>query len=219
MTDVNEADRTEASTMENSLFYLIARIDDPVLEEDQFDHIKEAFDVRCVLVEGNDALEADIVNARRIIAHIQSLDVAVLIANAPDIAQTLDADGVHLVESGMEGSRDFSALLARTNAVMENDAIKGVAVGNSRHDAMERAEKNVDYIAFDVEENDMVEMISWWGDLFEIPCVAWKVGSPEMAVRCSKAGADFIAIDLAAVIGDKSPVDVLMTFKTALADA
>ena len=87
----------------------------------------------------------------------------------------------------------------RAEARLGKKAIIGTEVGNSRHDAMERAEKNAAYIAFSGDGDEMAAMLTWWTELFEIPSVAWRLSDPEMAGICAKAGADFIAIDLSAL--------------------
>jgi len=40
------------------------------------------------------------------------------------------------------------------------------------------------------------ELIAWWAEIFEAPCVAFDVETPEEAEALSRAGADFIAIRL-----------------------
>ena len=40
------------------------------------------------------------------------------------------------------------------------------------------------------------ELIAWWAEIFEAPCVAFDVETPEEADGLARAGADFIAVRL-----------------------
>ena len=42
------------------------------------------------------------------------------------------------------------------------------------------------------------ELIAWWGEIFEVPCVALDVETREEAEALSWVGADFVGIRLAA---------------------
>ena len=77
-------------------FYLIASIDNPALKPENFDAICAKLSVKCVLIEDNAAIDTGAVNARNIVAHIQSRGIAVLLANQADKAGQFGADGVHL---------------------------------------------------------------------------------------------------------------------------
>ena len=193
-----------------SQFYLIASIDNPALKSENFDAVCAKLSVKCVLIEDNAAIEAEAVKARNIVAHIQSRGIAVLFTNQADKAGQLGADGVHL-----DIEQDIKRGFDRAEARLGKKAIVGTEVGNSRHDAMERAEKNAAYIAFSGPDDEMAVMIAWWADLFEIPSVAWRISDPEMAGIYAEAGADFIAIDLSALgqalgINDNSTIEALV---------
>ena len=177
-----------------SQFYLIASIDNPALKPDNFDAVCAKLSVQCVLIEDNAAVNAEAEKARNIVSNIQSRGIAVLFTNQADKAYGLGADGVHL-----DVEQDIKRGFDRVQARLGKKAIIGTEVGNSRHDAMERAEKNAAYIAFSGPDDEMAVMIAWWADLFEIPSVAWRLSDPETAGICAKAGADFIAIDLSAL--------------------
>lgn len=49
-----------------------------------------------------------------------------------------------------------------------------------------------------------LELIAWWAEIFEVPCVAMDVADREAAGRLARAGADFVCLDLVAgqTIGD-----------------
>ena len=193
-------------------FYLIAAIDNPALMPDNFNAICDAISVQCVLIDDFAGPDAAVDVTRDTLSHIQSRGIAVLLANHADTAQSLGADGVHL-----DMEQDIKTGFARVEARLGKKAIVGVEVGNSRHDAMQRAEKNADYIAFSCPKDEMLDMIRWWVELFEIPSVAWRITDPEFAGTCAEAGADFIAIDLNGIeLAGKSLVDALAEFQTAI---
>jgi thiamine-phosphate pyrophosphorylase len=68
---------------------------------------------------------------------------------------------------------------------------------------MSLAEAGADYIAFGApshlkdrprarERRD--NLVSWWGEIFEVPCVALDVDGPTEAERLARAGANFVAV-------------------------
>ena len=136
--------------------------------------------------------------ARPLVELAQNKDVAALIEGDAQLARTLRADGVHL-----PWSSDVVAQFSEAREILGTRYIVGVDVGRSRHDAMTLAEEGADYIAFGipphVEDRDtakarQLELIAWWGEIFEIPCVAFDVDSGADAVALAAAGADFIAL-------------------------
>jgi thiamine-phosphate pyrophosphorylase len=137
-------------------------------------------------------------SARPFIEMAQAKDVAALIDGDAQLARTLRADGVHL-----PWSKDIVAQYAEAREVLGNRYIVGVDVGRTRHDAMTLAEAGADYIGFGipphVEDRDAAadrrrELIAWWSEIFEVPCVAFDVETPDEACVLATAGADFIAM-------------------------
>ena len=70
---------------------------------------------------------------------------------------------------------------------------------------MELGEAGADYVAFGipphVEDREragerQIDLISWWSELFEVPCVAFDVTDAEQARHVADAGADFVAVTL-----------------------
>jgi thiamine-phosphate pyrophosphorylase len=70
---------------------------------------------------------------------------------------------------------------------------------------MTLAEDCAEYVAFgaplDLSDLDKArarraEMIAWWAEIFEVPCVALDVESAEAAEALARAGADFVAVTL-----------------------
>ncbi len=126
----------------------------------------------------------------------QGQNLAVLIEEDIPLAKRLDADGVHL------RARNGAASEAR-RLLGDNKSV-GVSCVLSRHEAMVMAEEGADYIAFGeiggpgrAAAEPLAEIIRWWDELFETPCVAWVWGEDEEVHIESlvRAGADFLAID------------------------
>jgi len=138
--------------------------------------------------------------ARPLVELAQKKDIAALIEGDAQLARTLRADGVHL-----PWSKDIAARYAEAREILGTRYIIGVDVGRSRHDAMSFAEDGADYIAFGIPPHvedrasaaeRRLELIFWWSEIFEVPCVAFDVDSAEAATALAAAGADFVAIRL-----------------------
>jgi thiamine-phosphate pyrophosphorylase len=122
-------------------------------------------------------------------------DVAFIVNDRPDLAQKLGADGVHV------GQED--APYAKARALLGPDKIIGVTCHNSRHLAMEAAEAGADYVAFgafyptstkEPKARAEPEILTWWQDIMEAPCVAIGGITTANALPLVEAGADFIAV-------------------------
>ncbi|MEL7454133.1 MAG: thiamine phosphate synthase, partial [Pseudomonadota bacterium] len=125
----------------------------------------------------------------------QAAGVAVFINDAADIAAETGADGVHL------GQEDGTVKEART--LLGPDAIIGVTCHDSRHLAMVAGEAGADYVAFGafyptttktVAYHAHPELLTWWQELMEIPCVAIGGITHQNAEPLARAGADFLAV-------------------------
>jgi thiamine-phosphate pyrophosphorylase len=92
---------------------------------------------------------------------LQRLNLAVLFAGDAQAALTVRADGIEIAD--IDDYREARRLLGP-------DRIVGAFVGASRHLAMEMAEAGADYIAF--AQGGREDLISWWAEIFEIPCIA-----------------------------------------------
>jgi thiamine-phosphate pyrophosphorylase len=131
-------------------------------------------------------------------------DTAFLIADAPDLALKLGADGVHL-SNGYETYADVRKTLGA-------DRIVGVGGLTSRHEVMQVGEAGADYIAFNnpngaIDDiNALCQLTQWWTDLFEVPCVAFDNGQPDAAQKFIAAGTDFLCAEDSLWTAPQGPV-------------
>jgi len=134
-------------------------------------------------------------------------DVAFIVNDSVSLAKRLKADGVHL------GQDDGSPREAREE--LGREAQIGVTCHASRHMAMDAGEAGADYVAFgafypsttkdkgpDAEVPDL-ELLEWWSQIFEIPCVAIGGITPDNCAPLILAGADFLAVSGAVWGGDE----------------
>ena len=159
-------------------------------------HALDAADVAALqirLKDVDDAIVAAAVDALAPIAAARG--VAVILNDRPDLAARLGCDGVHV------GQED--APYAEARKLMGKDAIIGVTCHDSRHLAMEAAEKGADYVAFgavyptatkEAKTRCELEVISIWQETMEVPCVAIGGITVETAREVARAGADFVAV-------------------------
>jgi thiamine-phosphate pyrophosphorylase len=97
----------------------------------------------------------------------------------------------------LTGVGNFAAALS----LLKPEWIAGAGGLRSRHDAMLAGEAGADYVMFGepdragrrLDFEELQERLTWWAELFEIPCVAYAVGEDEIA-PLSRTGADFIAL-------------------------
>lgn len=135
---------------------------------------------------------------RDLIAALQAAGIATLITGSLEAQSKLGADGIHLPWSP-DVVQQFKAL--RRDAPQAT--MIGADAGRSRHDAMEIGEAGADYVAFGIPPHvedrakafeRQCELIAWWSELFEIPCVAFDVANTDAAHGLAAAGADFVCV-------------------------
>lgn len=145
-------------------------------------------------------------------------DVAFIVNDSVALAKRLKADGVHL------GQKDGDPKQARE--ALGREAQIGVTCHDSKHLAMEAGEAGADYVAFgaffpsktkETEHHPDPELLSWWSQLFEIPCVAIGGITPANCAALVAAGADFLAVSGAVWSGDE--VQAVKDFATAIETA
>lgn len=200
--------------------YLISppKIDDvdafcALLDEVIASGVVSVFQLRLKDIQNRDIVLA----GKKIVPKLQEAGIAVIINDNARIAKDLHADGVHL------GQSDGSVSEAR--ALLGRDATIGVTCHNSRHLAMEAAEKGADYVAFgaffptqtkEISHNAEPEILTWWQDLMEIPCVAIGGINALNAAPLAKAGADFIAVSSCVWQSPKGVKAALIELATAI---
>lgn len=155
-----------------------------------------AGDVACLQLRMKGASDDDICRAAETLMPIaHAAEVAFLINDRPDLAAALGADGAHIGQDDM-AYRQARALLGPERTI-------GVTAHASRHLAIEAAEAGADYVAFgaffptttkDPKARADIEIIQWWAEMMEVPCVAIGGVTPENAAPLVAAGADFLAV-------------------------
>jgi len=181
----------------------------------------EAVDISVVILSGTPAQPLTAEAALPLIEIGQSRDVTVLIADDARLARTLRADGVHLSPSdAIQPDYETAREIVGTRFVV------GAHAGKSRHDAMSLGEADADYIAFGapafVKDRDAAlqrryDMVSWWAEIFQIPCMAMDVATPEQADELASAGADFIAVPISPATAISEQIDNLKAIAAAVA--
>jgi thiamine-phosphate pyrophosphorylase len=199
-----------------SILYVVAAAD---ADPQALAVVLEAGDAATLLITAGVGGPLTAASARPLLELAQDRGIAALIDGDAQLARTLRADGVHV-----PWSKDVGASYAEAREVLGTRYLVGVDVGRSRHDAMTLAEAGADYIAFGIPPHvedraasaaRRLELVSWWGEIFEIPCVAFDVDNADDATALAGAGADFVAMRYAP---DLKPADA-EALAHALADA
>lgn len=133
--------------------------------------------------------------APELIRIAQRRGVAVIMNDSVKLANELGCDGLHIGQS--DGSvKEARASLGKTGML-------GVTCHDSRHLAMQAGEQGADYVAFgaffptttkDTLHVADIDLISWWVELFELPCVAIGGITTDNCTPLIEAGADFLAV-------------------------
>lgn len=174
--------------------------------------------VASVLITAHTERPLDASGARPYVDLIQAAGVAALIDGDAALARTLRADGVHLRASpGVEVSSDVLAgAYADAREIVGARFIVGAEAGGTRHGAMELGELGAEYVAFGGP--DTADLVEWWAEIFEVPCVAFGAASPEDAARLARLGADFVACTVPSVATPADVAERVRAFAAALAD-
>ncbi|WP_339334136.1 thiamine phosphate synthase [uncultured Maricaulis sp.] len=158
--------------------------------------------------------------APALIEAAQSRGVAAILNDSAELADRLGCDGVHI------GQSDGRVKDAR--AIMGKERTVGVTCHDSRHLAMVAGEAGADYVAFGAffptatKQTDHVatpDLLTWWAELFELPCVAIGGITPENAAPLVEAGADFLAVSGGVWQYPEGPVAAVKAFAARFADA
>ncbi|MEE2525630.1 thiamine phosphate synthase [Hyphobacterium sp. HN65] len=152
-----------------------------------------------------------------LIAAAQDRDVAVILNDDPELAVALGCDGVHV------GQGDASAKQAR--AAIGPKRMLGVTCHDSRHLAMQAGEAGADYVAFgafyptttkDAPTTADPDILTWWSEIFELPCVAIGGITVENARPLIEAGADFLAVSSGVWSHVDGPANAVIAFNALM---
>ena len=163
--------------------------------------LKEALDggdVACLQIRLKQVEDDEI---RKITESLQTIlqryDVAVIMNDRPDLAAELGCDGVHV------GQADTPYMEARS--IVGEEKIVGVTCKKSRHLAIEAADYGADYVAFggffrsstkqsaETERADP-EILSWWTQTTNVPCVAIGGITVDNCKVLVEAGANMVCV-------------------------
>ena len=183
----------------------------------------QAAPVACVIIHTRPDETGRSTELAELIGLSRSGGAVALIVDAAELARTVGADGVHVSSVG-DGDEHYTT----ARAILGAKATVGVHAGTSRHSAMEAGEAGADYIAFGSRDgaiesgegtDSRLERIAWWSEVFEVPCIALDVGSADDALDLAVAGADFIAVTLAAGQSPAAAAEQIRALVAALDEA
>jgi thiamine-phosphate pyrophosphorylase len=173
------------------LYLITPPISDWAVYPPLLDAAIKACDVACVLLRfASDGEAAKEQIARALVPLLQKHGVACLVADDPQLAARVNADGVHIEGAGPE-------LLSALRS-LHPGSIVGAGGLTTRDAAMTAGEAGADYLMFGGPESSephacIVERVAWWAEIFNVPCVGYAhdLGAVGDLVR---AGAGFIAL-------------------------
>lgn len=187
----------------------------------QLSEVIAAGDVACLQLRLKGADDARVLEAaRHLFPAAQEAGVACLLNDRPDLVAACGADGAHV------GRSDMPVRAAR--AIMGPERIVGATCHASRHLAMEAVEDGADYVAFGAffdsatktpPERADPDILSWWQELMEAPCVAIGGIHPGNAAALMRAGADFVAASSGIWAWPDGPAAAARALRQAALDA
>lgn len=189
----SRGNRTEARRPTPRLYLFTPQVADPAGVQDALAEALGAADVAAVLLQLAPADERTQINRVKALAPmVQDKGTALLVDGLPEIAARGGADGAHV--SGVEA-------LEAALAALKPERIVGCGGLATRHDAMVAAESGTDYVMFGEPDGGdhrpspdaVVERVSWWAEVFEVPCIGF-AGSADEVAPLAAAGAEFVAL-------------------------
>jgi len=184
---------TDTAKARTRLVLVTPKVDDAVSFAPRLQQACRAGDVAAVILNLDTDDEVIALSTIRIVStHLADTGAVLLLADMPGLVEACGADGVHF--TGLEA-------LQTTRTKLAAGRLSGVAGLQSRHDAMVASELGVDYVMFGEPAADgkrpglsaLVERVSWWAEIFQIPCVAY-AGSLNDVPQLAQARADFVAL-------------------------
>ncbi len=184
---------TEAAKARTRLILMTPPIQDAAIFAPRLEAACRAGDVAAVILRLATEDEIAALSAIRIVSsYLQPLGVTLLLAGLPALVEPAGADGAHF--------SDLDELRA-TRTKLAPGRLSGVANLPSRHDAMVASESGVDYVMFGEPDAQgkrpgfaaLVERVSWWAEIFQLPCIAYAAAIEEVSAL-AEARADFVAL-------------------------
>lgn len=163
-------------------------------------------DVACVLARtamgGENAKEETL---RALVPLLQKRGVACLVADDPQLAVRVNADGVHI--------EDTAAGLQSALRLLRPGHIVGAGGLETRDAAMTVGEAGVDYVMFGGADSgerpeSIVDRVAWWAEIFNVPCIGYAHSLSGIS-DIVRAGADFIALGDAVFADPRGAVTAL----------
>ena len=212
------AKKSDPQQIAIGLYLMSPAFDDAASFAKQLESALGSADVACVLIDiATSGAAKEIVQTLAPIA--QARGAALLINGDTRMVARAGADGFHL----RAASDKLQQAIEETIASLKPDYIIGVGGLRSRDDAMTAGEQDVDYLLFGEPSADgwvaplaeRVERISWWSEIFNVPCVAYAASLDEVA-PLAMAGADFVALGAAVWSDPRGPDAAMRDAATAL---
>lgn len=184
---------TEAARARTRLVLVTPAVEDAVAFAPLLEACCREGEVAAVILNLATDDEVMALSAIRIVStHLQNTGAVLLLADMPGLVEASGADGAQ-----------FSTLdrLQTTRMNLAAGRLSGVGGLASRHDTMVAAESGVDFVMFGEPDavgkrpgfSAIVERVSWWAEIFQLPCVAF-AGSVDEVSRLAEARADFVAL-------------------------
>ncbi len=121
---------------------------------------------------------------------VQTADVALLVADDPELAAAEGADGIHLTTPLEDPSRLWDNL--------GEEMQWGAVVEATRHAGMELADSGADYVAMEVSQSasaeELVAVLTWWAEMVEVPVMLTGWEDPQALAPLLATRPDFVAI-------------------------
>jgi TPR repeat protein/thiamine monophosphate synthase len=180
----------------------------------------EAAEVAAVLLVPAAGEQLEAAACKPLVELARKAGVAALILADAQLARALRADGVHLGTL-----KDLQVAYRAAREVLGSGSVVGADAGISRHAAMLLAEAGADYVGFGapahLKDREKArtrrgELVSWWAEIFQVPCVAFDVDTPADAGSLAARGADFIAITLSPRLSPAATRDMVRDIAAAI---
>lgn len=185
--------RKESDRPTPRLYLVTPPVDDPRALVAALPEIFGAAEFAALLLRLAPSDERTLINRIKAVAPVvQKAEAALILDGHPELVAKSGADGAHL--TGIDG-------FVEAVEQLKPDWIAGAGGVFTRHDAMLAAERNADYVMFGEPNershrlpfDDILDRVSWWAEVFQVPCVAYAARLDEVA-PLANSGADFIAL-------------------------